>query len=62
MLSLQMEITRHLFIKNSPVQVWTGSLRLHEVEALRISRQSAYGGGQIVSPTHRPPLSARKHT
>jgi hypothetical protein len=27
-----------------------------EVEAPRISRQSAHEGGKVVSPTHRPPL------
>jgi hypothetical protein len=32
------------------------SLGLQEVEALRISRQSAHEGGMVVSPTHRPPL------
>ena len=61
MLSLQMEITRQLHTKDIPIQVWTGPLGLQEVEALRISRQSTKGGYQIVSPTHRPPLSVRRH-
>jgi hypothetical protein len=29
---------------------------LPEVEASRISRQSAHEGGKVVSLTHRPPL------
>jgi hypothetical protein len=29
-------------------------LGLHEVEAPRISKQSAQYGGKVVSPTHRP--------
>jgi hypothetical protein len=32
------------------------SRRHQEVEAPRILRQSAYEGGKVVSPTHRPPL------
>jgi hypothetical protein len=32
------------------------ALRLQEVEARTISRQSAHEGGKVVSPTHRPPL------
>jgi len=35
-------------------------LGLKDVEALRISRQSAHEGGKVVSPTHRPPLSPRR--
>jgi hypothetical protein len=27
----------------------------------QISRQSAYEGGKVVSPTHRPPLPLRKY-
>jgi hypothetical protein len=30
--------------------------RFQEIEAPKISRQSAHGGGKVVSPTHRPPL------
>jgi len=33
-----------------------------EVEAVRISRQSAHEGVKIVSPKHRPPLSPRKYS
>jgi len=32
------------------------SLGLHEFEATRISRQSIYEGGKVVSSTHWPPL------
>jgi hypothetical protein len=35
-------------------------LRLQEVEAPRISRQSAHEGGKFVRPTHRPPLPPRR--
>jgi hypothetical protein len=31
-------------------------LGLQEVEALRISRQSGFEGGKVVSPTHQLPL------
>jgi hypothetical protein len=31
-------------------------LGFQEVEAPRISRQSAHEGGKVVSPTHRPSL------
>jgi hypothetical protein len=31
-------------------------LALQEVEAPRITRQSAHEGGKVVSPRHRPPL------
>jgi hypothetical protein len=34
-------------------------LGLQEVEAPRISRQSAQEGGEVVSTTHRPPLHSR---
>ena len=34
-------------------------LGVREVEAPRISRQSANEGGKAVSPTHRPPLSPK---
>jgi hypothetical protein len=35
-------------------------LGFQEVEAPRISRQSARVGGKVVSPMHRPPLPPRK--
>jgi len=31
-------------------------LRFQEVEAPRIAKQSAHGGGKFDSPPHRPPL------
>jgi hypothetical protein len=31
-------------------------MQIQEVEAPRISRQSAYEGGRVVSPMQRPPL------
>ena len=30
--------------------------QLQEFEVTSIYKQSAYGGGKVVSPTHRPPL------
>jgi len=32
-----------------------------EVEAARISRQSTYEGGKVVSPVHWPPLPPRRY-
>ena len=34
--------------------------RLQDLEAPRISRQSAPEGGKVVSPTYRPPLPPRE--
>jgi hypothetical protein len=42
--------------KAFPLQAWIGPWGFQEVEAPRISRQSAHGGGKVVSPTHRPSL------
>jgi len=39
-----------LLLKNYP---YTGPLGPQEVEATRISRQSALDGRKVVSPTHR---------
>jgi hypothetical protein len=36
-------------------------LGLQEFEAPRISRQSAYDGGKVTSPTHRPPLHPSRY-
>jgi hypothetical protein len=43
--------------KAIPLQAWVKPLGLQEVEAPRISRQSAHEGVKVGSPTHRPPLS-----
>jgi hypothetical protein len=37
-------------------------LGLQKVEAPKISRQIAQEGGKVVSPTHRPPITPRKHS
>jgi hypothetical protein len=37
------------------------ALRAQEVEAPRF-KESAHEGGKVVSPTHRPPLPARKYS
>ena len=44
-----------------PITGLDGPLGLQEVEVPRISRQSTHEGGKVVSPTHRPPLSARRY-
>jgi hypothetical protein len=36
-------------------------LELQELEAPRISRQSAHEGGKVVSPIHQPPLPSRRY-
>jgi len=38
------------------------ALEPQEVEAPRISRQSGYRSGKVVSPTHRPPLPSRRYS
>ena len=48
-----------IFIKVKVVRNRTFGLQ--EVEASRISRQSAHEGGKVVSPTHRPPLLSRRY-
>jgi hypothetical protein len=51
------EITEYLKLtRASDIQ----TLGLKEVEVPRISRQSAFEGGKVVSPTHRPLLPSRK--
>jgi hypothetical protein len=42
--------------KSYPITGLDRPLGLQEVEAPRISRQSALEGGKVVSPTHRPSL------
>jgi hypothetical protein len=42
--------------KAIPLQALGRLLGFQEVEAPRISRQSALEGGMVVSPTHRPSL------
>jgi len=37
-----------------------GPLGLHEVEAPSISIRPAHEGGEVVSPTHGPPLLPRR--
>jgi len=48
---------RRTAVQFQPMQVsMDSSLGLQEVEVPRISRQSAYEGGKVVSPTYRPSL------
>jgi hypothetical protein len=42
------------------LQAFDRLLRFQEVEAPRISTQSALEGGKVVSPTHRPSLPPEK--
>jgi len=37
------------------------ALRVPRSRGSQISRQSAYEGGKVVSPTHRPPLTPGKY-
>jgi hypothetical protein len=46
--------------KAFPLQAWDRLLGFQDVEAPRISRQSALEGGRVVSPAHRPPLPPKK--
>ena len=45
---------------NSPCTVPEMPRGLQKFEAARIFRQSAHEGGNVVSPTHRPPQPRRK--
>jgi len=44
-----------------PLYAWTTPQVLQEVEAPRISIQSAHEGGKVVSPKHRLPLPRRRY-
>ena len=52
-------ITITIIIIIYPITGLERLLGVQEVEAPRISRQSANEGGKAVSPTHRPPLSPK---
>jgi hypothetical protein len=45
-----------------PMQAWRDREGFQEVEAPRISRQSAQEGSKVVSPTNRPLLFTRKYS
>jgi hypothetical protein len=47
---------------SNPIAGLDRPLGFQEVEAPRISRQSAHEGGKVFSPTHRPPLPPRKYS
>ena len=46
--------------QNYPSRGQDKPIGMQEVEAPRISRQSAHEGGKVVSPTHRPSLPLGK--
>jgi len=43
-------------VKAIPIQTWTCTYKLPEVETHRISRKSAHDGGKFISSTHWLPL------
>jgi hypothetical protein len=47
---------------SNPITGLERPLGFQEVEASRISRQSACEGGKVVSPKHRPPLTPKKYS
>ena len=49
------------YVKTYSVTGLGRRLGLQEVEAPRISRQSAHEGAKVVGHTHRPPLPARRY-
>jgi hypothetical protein len=59
---LSMSDITTLWVKPTPVQVWTGPKGSRKLWLPDSSRQSAHEGGKVVSPTNRPPLSLPKHT
>jgi hypothetical protein len=46
--------------KSCPITGLSRPSGLQDVEVPRMSRQSAHEGGNVVSPTHRPPLLPRE--
>jgi hypothetical protein len=46
----------HLKSRPIPVQAWTGPEGSCTLRLPDLKKQSAYEGGKVVSPTHRPPL------
>ena len=49
-------------VKSYPITGLDRSIRPHKVKAHRIFRQSVHEGGNVVSPTHRPPLPPRENS
>jgi hypothetical protein len=49
-----------IFYKIYPTTGPDRSRGLQEVKTSRISRQTAHEGGNVVNPTHRPPLPPRE--
>jgi len=51
---------RASWMYNCPITCLVRSLDVQKVQISRISIQSAQEGGNVVSPTHRPPLNPQK--
>ena len=49
------------YVKSYSITGLDRRLGLQEIEAPRISRQSAHEGAKVVGLTHRPPLPARRY-
>ena len=63
--AVSIETLANRYLSAGPINPYTDldrSLGLQEVEAPRISIQSAHEGGKVVSPTHRPPLPPRRYS
>jgi hypothetical protein len=53
----KLAITTTKILESRPEILFMKKVRLQEVDALRIFRQSALERGNVVSPKHRPPSS-----
>jgi hypothetical protein len=60
-MTLPIDIQFHAVKASSPYKGLHRPLGLQEVEAPRISRQSAHEGGKVISPMHQPPLPSRRY-
>jgi hypothetical protein len=54
-------VLHSLVYKSYPIKALDRSIGFQEVEAPRISRQLAHGGGKVVNPKHWPSLAPRRY-